>query len=300
MSNFTINEDLRKALTTSSSTTGDKLINTLFTRELHTLILRDTPILNRIPHINWGLPVYNYRQQLTDPAAFSLADNENLPASGHTTYDRKSAVVKYHYNLAEVSGPLQYATAEWFDALANEIDSAGFGLGRYLEQQVIFGDSAVNIKQFDGILKQITTNDPDAADENFTLSTINGWLNLTKGKPTTMVASQAFMIRMIAMLQAQVRYVDTQTIDGGIGVVSYRGLPIIQLDNEINATWGDDVVVMFDHRKVKYINHRSTFLEKLAKTKDADAFLLGTYSTVVVEDENWHATKITSVGVEVD
>src|SRR5690606_30305413 len=293
MSN-TINEELRKALTTANSGgSGDVLINEVIEREIHDLVISDSPILNRVTHKPWPTNAYTYRRRVSGPGAFFLADAADLDDAGKSEWSKETVAMKYIYSRVEVSGPMQYSVADHKDIMADEIDNGARDLSRKLEETLIYGTGAG--QSFTGILPQIETNvlDLNKADENdpvergpLYLSQIDEALDMPHRGPTTIAGVRALGRRINALLQAQQRFVDQVDVQGGFNVMSYRGLPIYRVDNEFNGTAAANTVVLFDHRKVNFVVQRSTFVEKLAKTKDTDDYLIGMYCTAAVIDEN--------------
>ena len=298
-----INEELRKALDTSVATTGSVLINEHIDREMRGLIIADSPMLNRVTRRSWPTNAYKYRIRLTDPQAFFLNDGEDLPNSQHSTWDDDVVMMKYIYNRVEVTGPEQYAVREHIDIMADQLEAGARQMARKLEKTLLFGDSAVRPKEFDGIVKKITSNvldlDTDAtgtvAKGKLYLSHLDEALDRPHYMPNTIAGSRAFGRRVNALLQAQQRFVEHIDVDGGFNVASYRGVPIYALDNTYNpdAELGS-TVLMFHNTQVRFLVQRETFVEKLAKTKDSDDYMIGMYCTVAVHDENVYHAKITN------
>src|SRR5690606_34861200 len=120
--------------------TGDHLINTAVEREIHDIVYRATPVLSTLTRRPWSLPVYDYRTRLTDPAAFFMSDNENLPAPDAGTFENKTVAMKYLYANIAVSGPMQAAVADWISIMADQIEAASFSIARKLQNTIMFGN----------------------------------------------------------------------------------------------------------------------------------------------------------------
>lgn len=292
-----INEELLKALQSQDSSgdptsEAEALINEIVERDLHVLVLRGTPILNRVSKKTWSTNAYVYRQQLSDPEGSFLYDGETMPSVVASTFDKVSVPMKYLYVPFSVTGPMQYAVRDWINLLDNELQSATASLSRIIERKLVTGDSSVRPKEFDGLDKQITTNVHDKDGELLVLNDLDVAIDSPMGMtPNTMVTNRAGARRINALLQAQQRFVDRVEVAAGFEVATYRGIPVMSLDNgAANDVAGK--IIFFHNSLTNFVVQRPTFIKQLGVTRDSDDFFLGMYATFAVEDENWHTAKI--------
>lgn len=298
-----INAELRKALDQAA---GKDLINDIVERELHDLVITDSPILNRIVRRSWPTNAYQYRQRTAGPTAFFAADGGDLQASSKSAFDKVSVPMRYIYSRVEVTGPMQYSVRDQgINLMAYEIENGARALSRLVEEKIVTGTGTGN--EFAGLNVQITTNVKDldnaGANGKLFLSHLDEAIDMPHRAPTTIIGGRAMGRRINALLQAQQRFIDRTEIDGGFQVMTYRGLPILTVDNLMVAGEGNPLaegVFLIDHRQVHFVVQRETFVEKLAKVKDTDDYLVGMYATLAVVDENMHHAKIVNADFAVE
>lgn len=284
---LTVNDELRKALDLQA---GEVMLDEIFVNEIRSIVVDDTPLTHRVTRRNWPNETYRYRKHTEDPKAFWAADGAELNEPTNVDFGEVAVPMKYIYNRVEVTGPAQ-ASIQALDIMAYSIERGARALGRKLENAILFGDSTQNPLMIDGIVKQIDKNQIDLAGEPLFLSHIDEMLDAPEYQPDTIAGSRAFGRRVNALLQAQQRFVDRMDVEGGFNVMAYRGAPIYTLDRAHGEELGNTVVA-FNRREVVLAVQKDVFLEKLAKTKDSDDYMLGMYVTLAVQEVDLFHAKI--------
>ena len=285
--------DLRKALDTTTGTTGAYLIPEVVSEGLRRFVVTASPIYAVIPKVMWPTNAYIYREVNQLPSAAFAADGATLPNATRGTYAKKTVTMKYIYTRGEVTGPMKAAAGTVIDALQMEIELHADVLVRTIEQKILTGDSAVDPNDFDGFIKQVQTNVHDAANAQLTLSLLDTALDKPLEYPTHIILSRAMGRRLWSLLQAHQRFIDRTQIEGGFRVPTYNDLPILRVDNQISGL--NDVIVMPDMRWAKLVINQDITFEPLAKTKDSDDFMLKMYCTLAVEGESLYHAKLVNV-----
>lgn len=288
-----VNSELRKALDTlnTGSHGGPKLINEAILADLQRMVEDASPLYKYISKRSWETNAYTYRKLVGLPAAFSLADGANLPAADNSTYDKVTVAMKYIYSRVEITGPLAESVT-WTNIVQDELSNAADGIGRKIETLLVSGDSSTTATDFDGLNKQITTNEliPGVAGtpELLTLNIMNEGLDLAPRTPDTIVGSKACYRRLWSLMQAQLRYVGSTEVDPGFSIPTYDSKPVFALDHGFDTPLADRVL-FFSRPHATIAVQKPLFMAPLAKVKDSEDYLLGTYLTFAVEGENfWH------------
>jgi HK97 family phage major capsid protein len=287
MSNDT---ELRKALSTLSATTGDKLIPEVVSEGIRRFVEDASPLYSIIRKIPWSTNSYIFRELNALPTATFRADEASLPSRTRGTYEKRSTAMKYIYSTGEVTGPVQAATGNVLNALQYEIELHATALIRELERTIVNGDDSVDADEFDGLKVQITLS-VNGGSVPLTLATLESAFDLSATYPTHIITTRAHSRRINQLLQAQQRFVDSTTVAAGFRVYTYNGLPIIPVDNDAAADLST-VVLLPDMNKVLMPVSQDITFEPLAKTKDSDDFMLKMYCTLAVEGAARHHVKI--------
>jgi HK97 family phage major capsid protein len=237
--------DIRKALDTSSGTTGAVLIPDVVSEGIRMFVETRSPLWNIIPKAAADGNAYAYREQNGLPVASFGAELAALPAAQNATYVDRAVPIKSIYIRGEVSGQLIESSRTFLDVLDREINNSALGMIRTLEQKIVSGDSVANPNEFDGLAKWITTTvdlDTDAGAPvvpgELTLVALEELLAAAPGgDPTHLIMGRAMRRKLWSILQNNVQYIggNGASIDGGFGIPAYGNIPIIELfDNTAN------------------------------------------------------------------
>ena len=294
--------DIRKALDTSSGTTGDVLVPEVIDAGIRMFVETRSPLWNIIRKFPFDGYAYAYREQNGLPVASFGAELGALPAAQNATYIERTVPVKSIYIRGELSGQIIEASRTLVNILEREIENSAMGMVRTLEQKIVAGDSVAQPNEFDGLAKWITTTvdgtntggATGGADGPLSLALLDQLIDAPAGgEPTHLIMSKAMRRKLWSILQPQVRYMDQVEIEGGFRVPSYGGLPIIDLFD--NATILADTVLAPDMRLVYMPILKPLTYEELAHTRDSIDYFLKMYLTLVVEGAARHHAKLIDV-----
>jgi hypothetical protein len=291
--------DIRKALDTSSGTTGSVLVPEVIDPGIRMFVETRSPLWNIIRKFNFDGYAFAYREQNGLPVASFGAELGELPAAQNATYIERSVPIKSIYIRGELSGQLIEASRSLVPVLEREIENSAMGMVRTLEQKLISGDSAAQPNEFDGLAKWITTT-VDGTDTGGATGGTDGPLSLALldqligappgGEPTHLIMSNAMSRKLWSILQPQVRYQGETEVEGGFRVPTYGGLPIIALFD--NASILADTILAPDMRLVYMPILKPLTYEELAHTRDSIDYFLKIYLTLVVEGAARHHAKL--------
>lgn len=281
-------EQLLKALSTASGS-GSNLIPEIVEPELRRFMETRTPLYNVLRKKPWPTNSYITRTVTNLPSATFTSDGGTLPARANQTYNKPAVAMKYIYNTVEITGPMQ-SSAPVVGVVEEELRGHTDGMLRVINQKLISGDAVGTPLEFDGFLKQITTNvkSNGSVARAVSLSLIDEALDSPWFYPTHMTTNRKQVRNINALLQAQQRFTSEIEVGAGFKVLSYNGVPIISVDNGITGL--NDKIIMFNNEWATIAINRDLFVRQLAVTKDSDDFMLGMYLTFAVEgEEQYHA-----------
>lgn len=294
--------DIRKALDTSSGTTGNILVPKVVEEGIRMFVETRSPLWNLIRKTPFDGYAYVYREQNGLPAASFGAELGALPAAQNATYAERVVPIKSIYIRGEISGQLIEASKSLLPVLEREVNNSALGMVRTLEQKIIAGDSGVNANEFDGIAKWITRTvdaDTDAGAGvtagALSLALLETLLDAAPGsRPTHLIMLSAMRRKLWSLLQSQVRFIDNfQALDGGVTVPAYNGVPIIELFD--NATLLQNTILAPDMNMVHMPILKDFTYQELAVTRDSVDYYIKSYLTVVVEGAARHHAKLINV-----
>lgn len=295
--------DIRKALDTGAGSTGAVLVPEVIDAGIRMFVETRSPLWNIIRKfpLDGGM-AYGYREQNGLPVASFGAELGALPAAQNATYVDRSVPIKSIYIRGELSGQIIEASRTLINILQREIENSAMGMVRTLEQKLVSGDSVALPNEFDGMAKLITTT-IDGTDTGGATGGADGPLSLALldmlidapagGEPTHLIMSKAMRRKLWSILQPQVRYMDTTTVEGGFTVPTYGGLPIIDLFD--NGTILADTVLAPDMNLIYMPILKPLTYEELAHTRDSIDYFLKIYLTLVVEGAARHHAKLIDV-----
>jgi hypothetical protein len=160
-----------------------------------------TPVRNRLNRIQGNGRAHSWYKLVPTSASEGLFLGTNpanmffekggLPNASTPAYKYMSAPYTAIGDLVTVSFQDQMSGATYTDVKKHQIRVKMVNVARGEEWAIINGDSAVDPKQFDGLLKQITTNTTDLMGVNLSLSDITDMertIVTRGGKPQAVVA----------------------------------------------------------------------------------------------------------------
>ncbi len=214
-------------------TEASKLSNDLLVQGVIETVIKDSPVLHRLPFIEIvgnGL-TYNQEKTLPDIAFYDVGDTwgESTP-----TFEQKTANLKIMGGDADVDNFLKTTRSNVQDLQAAIIQQKAKALKNKFEQVFIYGDATANAKEFDGLRKLIDTTTAGAqviamaaAGATLTLDKLDELIDAVKGgKPDLLIMSRRTRRKLNALLRASGSLLETDRDAFGNSLQFWNGVPI--------------------------------------------------------------------------
>lgn len=286
-----MNLDIRKALDLASSAAA-YLIPETIDGGIRDFAAKTPTMYNVVRKQAWATQTYYIKKRLSLPSASWSIDGGPLPAATQSTYGETYKSMAYLYTRGEVTGPMQRAAGNFFDALGQEIEAHQQALVERLSTDIVTADGTA--ADITGILYQIETDSSlytaaggagqvinaggayltlNMIDRAIDASTLSNGMNVQTEQANTIVTTASVKRYINSLLQAQQRWVNETEINAGFRVASYDGLPMM-IDNH----WQDnDTILFFNRNKATLLVHQDWTYEELAKTRDSVDFFIKGY-----------------------
>lgn len=234
--------DLEKALSTAAG--NPQLWQTQLSPQIYNLLLKEIPLLQAVGVEKAMSPVHQYRKRTSIPSGWvqgELADADFRTA----TYELRDVALKIVRSWGGVSSYSQALTAQFVNALQEQISACVSGVANTIEWLMWYGNSAADTYQFDGVEAYVNkdTNAKNAitnGGSNFniggaalTLSNLDAMLDKARsfrggfGDSWMFIMSQPMQSRVSALQTRVTRIVDKYRMEGGFEMETYRGVPIM-------------------------------------------------------------------------
>jgi hypothetical protein len=212
---------------------ASKLANDMLLQGIVETIIKDSPILQRLPFIEIagnGL-TYNQEKTLPDIDFYEVGDtwSESTP-----TFEQLTANLKIMGGDADVDNYLKATRSNVQDLEAAVIELKAKALRDKFEETFIYGDTGVNSKQFDGLRKLINTG--SASEQVIAMSDTGATLTLAKldelidavkgGKPDMLLMSRRSRRKLNALVRASGGITETDRDQWGNFMQIWDGVPI--------------------------------------------------------------------------
>jgi hypothetical protein len=210
-----------------------KLSNDLLLQGVVETIIKDSPVLQRLPFVEIvgnGL-TYNRENTLPNIDFYDVGDTwtESTP-----TFTQVTANLKIMGGDADVDNFLKATRSNIQDLEAAVIELKAKALQQKFEETFIYGDSAVNAKQFDGLKKTINTGSAGpqviamgASGATLTLDKLDQLIDAVKGgKPDMLLMSRRSRRKINALVRAAGGMTETDRDQWGNFVQLWDGVPI--------------------------------------------------------------------------
>ncbi|PPD58018.1 major capsid protein [Dehalogenimonas etheniformans] len=214
-------------------TEAAKLSNDLLKQGVIETIIKDSPVLRRLPFIEItgnGL-TYNQEKTLPDIAFYDVGDTwtESTP-----TFEQKTATLKIMGGDADVDNFLKTTRSNVQDLQTAIIQQKAKALKDKFEQTFIYGDESGNAKEFDGLRKLIDTTTAGAqviamgaAGATLTLDKLDELIDAVKGgKPDLLIMSRRTRRKLNSLLRASGALLETDRDAFGNSVQYWNGVAI--------------------------------------------------------------------------
>ncbi|MBN1367944.1 MAG: phage major capsid protein [Dehalococcoidales bacterium] len=214
-------------------TEASKLSNDMLLRGVVETIVKDSPILQRLPFVEIvgnGL-TYNQENALPTIDFYDVGDtwNESTP-----TFTQKTANLRIMGGDADVDNFLKATRSNVQDLEAAIIELKAKALRDKFEDSFIYGNSNVNTKQFDGLRKTIDTGTAGsqviaagASGATLTLSMVDQLIDAVQGgKPDMLLMSRRSRRKINALVRASGGMMDSDRDSWGNFIQFWDGIPI--------------------------------------------------------------------------
>jgi Phage capsid family len=212
---------------------ASKLSNDILLQGVVETIVKESPILQTLPFIEIvgnGL-TYNQEKTLSDVDFYDVGDSwtESTP-----TFEQKLANLKIMGGDADVDNFLKATRSNVQDLEAAVIELKAKALKNKFEDTFIYGDSANNAKQFDGLRKLINTGTASAqviaagaSGATLSLSMLDQLIDAVKGgKPDILLMSRRSRRKINALVRGLGGMMESNRDNWGNFVQYWDGIPI--------------------------------------------------------------------------
>jgi hypothetical protein len=153
-------------------------------------VIKDSPVLQVIPWIEIVGNALTYNRESTLPTAEWHAVNDDWTTSPAVAFSQQTATLKILGQNADVDEYVKQTRSNVQDMEAAVIELTAKAVKHEFEDKFIYGDSAVDTNQFDGIRKIINTGSAGdqvvaagAAGATLTLTMLDQLIDAIKGGP---------------------------------------------------------------------------------------------------------------------
>jgi hypothetical protein len=210
-----------------------KLSNDMLLQGVVETIVKDSPVLQRTPFIEIVGNGLTYNQENTLPS-IDFYDVGDTWTESTPTFNQITANLKIMGGDADVDNFLKSTRSNVQDLEAAVIELKAKALRDKFEEIFIYGDSATNAKEFDGLRKLIDTE--SAGDQVISMGGTGATLTLAKldelidavkgGKPDMLLMSRRSRRKINALVRAAGGMTETDRDRWGNFVQLWDGVPI--------------------------------------------------------------------------
>jgi hypothetical protein len=186
-----------------------KLSNDMLLQGVVETIIKDSPVLQRLPFIELAGNGLTYNQEKTLPE-IDFYDVGDTWAESTPTFEQVTTTLRIMGGDADVDNFLKATRSNLQDLEAAVIELKAKALKDKFEETFIYGDSVANSKQFDGLRKLIDTTTAGsqviamgASGATLTLDKLDELIDAVKGgKPAIMLMSRRTRRKLNALVRA--------------------------------------------------------------------------------------------------
>ena len=210
-----------------------KLSNDMLLQGVMETIIKESPVLQRLPFIEIAGNGLTYNQEKTLPG-IDFYDVGDTWVESTPTFEQKTANLKIMGGDADVDNFLKSTRSNIQDLEAAVIELKAKALRDKFEEIFIYGDATTNPKQYDGLRKLIDTG--TASDQVIAMGDTGATLTLAKldelidaikgGKPDMLLMSRRSRRKINALVRAAGGMMETDRDRWGNFVQFWDGVPI--------------------------------------------------------------------------
>jgi len=212
---------------------ASKLSNDILLQGVVETIVKDSPIVQRLPFIEIVGNGLTYNQEKTLPT-IDFYDVGDTWTESTPTFEQITATLKIMGGDADVDNFLKATRSNIQDLEAAVVELKAKALRRKFEETFIYGDATANPKQFDGLRELIDT--ATASDQVIAMGATGATLTLNKldelidaikgGKPDMLLMSRRSRRKINALVRAAGAMMDTDRDTWGNFIQLWDGIPI--------------------------------------------------------------------------
>ncbi len=210
-----------------------KLSNDMLLQGVVETIVKDSPVLQRLPFVEIVGNGLTYNQEKTLPS-IDFYDVDDTWAESTPTFEQITANLKIMGGDADVDNFLKATRSNTQDLEASVIELKAKALRDKFEETFIYGDSGTNAKQFDGLRQLIDTEAASdqviamgATGDTLTLDALDQLIDAVKGgKPDMLLMSRRSRRKINALVRAAGGMTETDRDQWGNFVQLWDGVPI--------------------------------------------------------------------------
>ena len=214
-------------------TEAGKLSNDMLLQGVVETIVKDSPILQKLPFIEIIGNGLTYNQEKTLPS-IDFYDVGDTWAESTPTFEQKTALLKIMGGDADVDNFLKATRSNVQDLEAAVVELKAKALKDKFEETFIYGDATAEPKQFDGVRGLIDTGTAgdqvvaaEASGATLTLSMLDELIDAIKGgKPDTLLMSRRSRRKINALVRASGGLMDSDRDSWGNFVQLWDSIPI--------------------------------------------------------------------------
>lgn len=212
---------------------ASKLSNDMLLQGVVETIIKDSPVLQELPFIEIVGNGLTYNQEKTLPT-IDFYDVGDTWVESTPTFEQKTANLKIMGGDADIDNFIKATRSNLQDLEAAVIELKAKALRDKFEETFIYGNSATNSKQFDGLRKLIDTTTASgqviamgATGATLTLAKLDELIDAVKGgKPNMLIMSRRSRRKINSLVRAAGTMLDTDRDKWGNFVQLWDGIPI--------------------------------------------------------------------------
>ena len=210
-------------------TEGAKLSNDVVVQGVIETIVKDSPLLQRLPFIDitGNAITYNRENAAATAAFYSVGDtwSESTP-----TFTQLTTSLAIMGGDADVDRYIATTRNNIQDIEAAVVELKAKAVRYKFEDAFVSGDSTVDTKSFDGVAKQVTGAQTIAAGTNgaqLSLALLDQVVDQVRpGRPDLLLMSKRTRRQLTALVRNSGAYMETRQNDFGMFQELYSGIPV--------------------------------------------------------------------------
>lgn len=207
-----------------------KLSTDVLQRGVIETILKDSPVLERLPFMTIEGNSYKYTQENTLGSADFYGVNGTWSESA-ATFTQQSDTLSILGGDADMDNFIQRTASSVQDQRAIQVAKKAKAVAHKFEETFVYGDTATDPNAFKGIANLITNSDQileaGANGAALTLTMLDQLIDRVKGgKPDMLLMSKRSRRKLKGLLTASAHYLERGESSFGRQVMMYDGIPV--------------------------------------------------------------------------